>query len=65
MNYELINESEFAWTVRVNGTKVTWTETQIDRDGWEEEVLCEGYEYNGKRYTVEFDCDGWLWATEV
>lgn len=65
MNYNLIAESEYAWEIKENGTKVYWTEVEIDRDGFEAETLCEGYEYRGKRYTLELDRDGWLWATEV
>ena len=63
MNY--INESEFAWTVKKNGVKVTWKEKAIDRDGWENEVVREGYEYKGKRYVLNYDLAGWLWAREV
>lgn len=65
MNKNLIAESEYAWEIQENGTKVYWTEVEIDHDGFEAETLCEGYEYRGKRYTLELDRDGWLWATEV
>lgn len=65
MNNKLINESELAWAIKENGIKVKWMEKAIDRDGWENEIVREGYEYLGKRYILHYDRDGWLWAEEV
>ena len=46
-------------TIKKNGTpckiEITWTKIPEVRDG---------YEYEGKRYTVELDRDGWPIAWE-
>lgn len=56
-----INDVE---TIRTKGTATTWIETRMDRDGWPYEVTVEGYEYEGHRYTIGTDRDGWPIAWE-
>lgn len=51
-------------TIKKEGTATTWTEIRMDRDGWDYEVTVEGYEYEGKRYTIGTDRDGWPIAWE-
>jgi hypothetical protein len=51
-------------TIRTKGTVTVWVETRTDRDGWLYEVTVKGYEYEGKRYTIETDRDGWPIAWE-
>ena len=51
-------------TIRTNGAATTWAETRTDRDGWHYDVTVKGYEYEGKRYTIETDRDGWPIAWE-
>ena len=51
-------------TIRTKGTATACAETRTDRDGWLYEVTVKGYEYEGKRYTIETDRDGWPIAWE-
>lgn len=54
-----------AWEIEKNGKPVEWKEKAYDRDGWEYERKVSGYEYEGKRYILRDDRDGWLEAIEV
>lgn len=51
-------------TIKTEGTATEWAETRTDRDGWAYTVTVKGYEYEGKRYTIETDRDGWPIAWE-
>ena len=51
-------------TIETKGKAITWTEERTDRDGWPMTIKVEGYEYEGKRYTIGMDKDGWPIAWE-
>lgn len=62
--YGMICDIKDIKTIRTEGTATEWIETRTDRDGWLYEVTVEGYEYEGKRYTIGTDRDGWPIAWE-
>ena len=62
--FGMITNYEDIKTIKTEGTATTWTETRTDRDGWPYDVTVNGYEYNGKRYTIGTDRDGWPVAYE-
>ena len=47
-----------------NGKDITWEETRANRDGWPMKVTVNGKEYEGKRYIIRTDRDGWFEAVE-
>lgn len=57
-NYEDIN------TIKAEGKATNWIENKMDRDGMEYEEVVNGYEYEGKRYIITIDRDGWPIAWE-
>ena len=62
--FGMITNYEDIKTIKTEGTATTLTETRTDRDGWPYDVTVNGYEYNGKRYTIGTDRDGWPVAYE-
>ena len=60
----MITNYEDVKTIKTEGEPTTWMDTATDRDGWKYEVVVNGYEYNGKRYTIGTDRDGWPVAWE-
>ena len=55
----MITNIEKIYEIRNNGKAITWTENRTDRDGWIYETTVKGYEYNGNKYTLDYDRDGW------
>ena len=62
--YGMITNYEDIETIKTRGTAAEWTETRTDRDGWAYTVTVNGYEYEGHRYTIGMDRDGWPIAWE-
>ena len=52
------------YTIKTEGKPAVWMETGTDRDGEKYETAISGYEYNGKRYVIGTDRDGWPIAWE-
>ena len=60
----MITNYEDIKTIKTEGVAIEWTVTRYDRDGWPYTVTVKGYEYDGKRYTIGTDRDGWPIAWE-
>lgn len=64
INFGMVTNMEDIKAIK-NGEKVTWTEKRTDRDGWTYEETMTGYDYDGKRFTIGTDRDGWPVAMVV
>ena len=62
--FGMITNYEDITTIRTAGTPCKITEHRLDRDGYGYDVEIDGYEYDGKRYTIGTDRDGWPIAWE-
>ena len=51
-------------TIRTKGTACKITTHRLDRDGYGYDTEEDGYEYDGRRYTIGTDRDGWPIAWE-
>ena len=51
-------------TIRTKGTACKITIHRLDRDGYGYDTEEDGYEYDGHRYTIGTDRDGWPIAWE-
>ena len=53
-------------TIKTNGKPCKVTEHRLDRDGFGYDYEVDGYEYDGKQFTIGTDRDGWpiAWVKE-
>lgn len=62
--YGMITNYEDVKTIETHGTPCTITIHRLDRDGYGYDTTVDGYEYEGHRYTIGIDRDGWPIAWE-
>lgn len=62
--YGMITNYEDIKTIRTKGTACKIMIRRLDRDGYGYDTEEDGYEYDGHRYTIGTDRDGWPIAWE-